>query len=93
MQIGEYIAEHESPKRARDVVEQIERLVGTLAEFPHRGRYVREMLQLGVSDFREVTYGPFRVVYEVTSDEVDVHLIADGRRDMRALLTRRLMQA
>ena len=41
-------------------------------------------------DFRQVFFKPYRVVYEIMRDEVVIHLIADGRRNLRSLLLRRL---
>lgn len=93
MEIGEYIAEHDSSVRARYVLDQIESRINGLREFPNRGPLVDELLSLGVSDFREATVRPYRIFYEVTGHEVHVHLIADGRRNMEALLVRRLLDA
>ncbi len=38
-------------------------------------------------------FKPYRIIYRVTEDDVYVLVIADGRRNMRALLERRLLQA
>lgn len=91
--IGAYIAEHHSSVRARYVLDQIEDRVSGLADLPNRGPIVSELLTVGISDFREVSFRPYRIIYEVTDNEVHVHLIADGRRDMNTLLMRRLLQA
>ena len=36
-------------------------------------------------------FKPYRIIYRVMGDGVYVLVIADGRRDMRALLGRRLL--
>jgi hypothetical protein len=36
---------------------------------------------------------PYRIIYRIIGEYVYVMLIADGRRDMQALLQRRLLQA
>ena len=36
---------------------------------------------------------PYRIIYRESEDDVYVLVIADGRRDMRALLERRLLRA
>ena len=58
-------------------------------EFTGRGAHVSELLDLGGSDFREVHFRPYRIIREVTDNEVHLYVIADGRRDMRTLLFRR----
>jgi len=48
---------------------------------------------VGNRSFREVHSKPYRIVYRVYDRAVAIMLIADGRRDMRALLARRLLGA
>ena len=47
--------------------------------------------ELGIREYREVFFKPYRIIYRVMGDGVYVLVIADGRRDMRALLERRLL--
>jgi toxin ParE1/3/4 len=65
----------------------------TLATFPERGSYPRELLALGVREYRQMFFQPYRVIYRVVGERVYVCLIADGRRDMQGLLQRRLLGA
>ena len=44
------------------------------------------------SDYRQVFFKPYRVIYQVKSNEVVIHLIADGRRNLQTLLLRRLTE-
>ncbi len=48
---------------------------------------------MGFGKYREIFFKPYRIIYRVVEDNVYVMVIADGRRDMRALLERRLLQA
>ena len=48
---------------------------------------------MGNRTFREVHYKPYRILYRVLGRQVTVLIIADGRRDMRALLAKRLLGA
>lgn len=91
--ITAYIAEHDSVARAVDVATKIEETVATLVTFPNRGAHPKELLDYGNRDFREIHFKPYRILYRVLAKEVVVVLIADGRRDMRTLLTRRLLGA
>ncbi|TAJ97224.1 MAG: type II toxin-antitoxin system RelE/ParE family toxin [Reyranella sp.] len=91
--IARYIALHDLPEKAEHVANRIEEALASLASLPDRGQYPRELLTLGNRSFREIHFKPYRIVYRVYEREVVVFLIADGRRDMRALLARRLLGA
>lgn len=56
------------------------------------GRHPRELLALGIREYREVFFEPYRIICRVMGDGAYVLVIADGRRDMRALLQRRLLR-
>jgi toxin ParE1/3/4 len=91
--IANHIAEHDSIQHALDVVANIERQIERLATFPGRGAHPKELLEYGNRDFHEIYFKPYRIVYRVLGRQVVVVLIADGRRDMRSLLARRLLSA
>ena len=48
---------------------------------------------LEIREYREVFFKPYRIIYRVMNENVYVPVIADGRRDMRTLLERRLLLA
>ena len=89
----DYITEHDSPRKADYVLEQIETAFSTLSEFPERGVYPEELLKLGIREYREIFFKPYRIIYRVMDKNVYVLLIVDGRRDMQSLLQRRLLGA
>jgi toxin ParE1/3/4 len=86
-----YIAEHDSPAKADHVLERIEDVIERLARFPQRGSHPRELLALGIREYRQVLFKPYTVIYRVLDKRVYVYLVADGRRDMQSLLARRLL--
>ena len=92
-ELYDYIALHDAPQKADYVLEQIEKAFSTLAEFPKRGAYPKELLMLGIREYREIFFKPYRIIYRVIDKNVYVLLIVDGRRDMRTLLQRRLLDA
>ena len=89
----QYIALHDAPAKAEHVLTGIEKVFGSLSESPDRGAYPKELLVLGIRDYTEIFVKPYRVIYRVLGNVVHVLLIADGRRDMQALLQRRLLDA
>jgi toxin ParE1/3/4 len=91
--IADYIASQDGPERAEHVARGLEKAFASLALFPHRGAFPRELLDTGSRDFRETHFKPYRIIYRVHERRVIVLLIADGRRDMQTLLSRRLLEA
>jgi toxin ParE1/3/4 len=92
-QLYRYIALHDAPGKAEHVLAGIEKAFGSLSEIPDRGVPPKELLDLGISDYREIFFKPYRIIYRVSDNVVYVFLIADGRRDMQTLLQRRLLNA
>lgn len=64
--------------------------VFTLGDFPLQGSVPNELQKLNMTRYRQVMSGKNRIIYEVRQETVFVHIICDSRRDMRALLKRRL---
>ena len=91
--VSDYVISHGSPAEAEQVAQRIEQIILSLAASPKRGSPPQEFLEIGNRSFREVPCKPYRIVYRVYDRQVVVLLIADGRRDMRALLARRLLAA
>lgn len=85
-----FISQHDSPAKAEDILQQIEEKFTSLSGHPERGVYPKEHIALGIRDYREIFFKPYRVIYRVDSENVYVYLIDDGRRDMQTLLQRRL---
>ena len=46
---------------------------------------------MGIREYREAHFKPYRIVYRVLGEEVYVYLVADGRREMQTLLASRLL--
>ncbi len=90
-EIVDYIARHDSPDKAAHVLNEIEKVFNSLSHSPGRGAYPKELLALGIREYREVFFKPYRVIYYVDGKTAHVVLIADGRRDMQSLLQRRLL--
>lgn len=92
-ELYDYIESHDAPGKADSVLDQIEKAFSGLSENPERGAFPKELLAVGLREYREIFFKPYRIIYRVMSENVYVMVIADGRRDMQALLQRRLLQA
>lgn len=89
--IHAYLAEHRSADAAESLLNAFLEKISTLERYPERGSVPKELEALGVRDFRQILLDPYRLIYRVTARKVIILVIADGRRDMQALLERRLL--
>jgi toxin ParE1/3/4 len=89
--IVDYVDQHDGRVKADYVLGRISAVIESLANSPERGPYPPELLGVGIREYRQVFFKPYRVIYQVAGNTVYVNLIADGRRDMQSLLARRLL--
>ncbi len=89
----DYIESHDAPEKADYVLSGIEEAFSSLSENPERRAYPKELLSVGIREYREIFFKPYRIIYRVMSGAVYVMVAADGRRDMQMLLEQRLIQA
>ena len=92
-ELYDYIDQHDVPGKADYVIEQIEKVFSSLSENPRRGVYPKELVSIGIKEYREIFFKPYRIIYRIVEKKVFVLLIVDGRRNMQELLQRRLLQA
>ena len=86
-----YIAKFDSPKNADYVLQRLLELTESLSTSPERGTQPNELRSLGIQEYRQVFFKPYRAIYRVLDKKVVIYVIADGRRDMQSLLSRRLL--
>lgn len=91
--IYRYIVEHDSRVNADHVLDRLLQATEALRTTPDRGSCPKELRSLGISEYRQVFFKPYRLIYRVHAQQVVIYLIADGRRDMQSLLMRRLLGA
>jgi len=91
-ELDAYITRYDSAERADYVLGNIEEAIESLSEQADRGVYPQELSSLGIREYREIFFKPYRLIYRVMNDAVYIYLIVDGRRDMQTLLERRLLR-
>jgi toxin ParE1/3/4 len=89
--IYNYIAEYDSRQKADYVLDRLLEVTDSLATSPERGLPPRELSGLGIQEYRQVFFKPYRLIYRQSDQRVIIYVIADGRRDMQSLLSRRLL--
>jgi addiction module RelE/StbE family toxin len=72
--IFDYIVQN-SPEYAKRMVDRITRRSQQIAEYPLSGRRVPEY---DFNQIREVIEGPYRIIYHIKSDQIDVLAVIHG---------------
>ena len=78
-EIIEYIAQ-DNINAALDALDRIENRAAKLADLTPRGRLIPELLDTGISHYRELIESPWRIY---------IVAVLDSRRDLEALLLNR----
>lgn len=87
--IIDYIAQ-DSVEDALVILDKLEAKATQLTTLPSRGRIVPELLDTGISQYREIISAPWRIVYRIESQRVLVMAVLDSRRDLQVVLLNRL---
>ena len=92
LDINDYYLREVSDRVASNIIDGLEAAVNNLADFPDMGSIPKELLSLGIRQYRQVIQNPYRIIYETFADKIVVHAILDGRRDMQSLLVQRILR-
>lgn len=91
-EIYKYVFSNDSPDKAEKLFSNLHRKCLTLENFADRGHLVPEMVLLGLSDFRELIYKPYRIIYNILDENVFIHCIPDSRREIQSILQERFLR-
>ena len=91
--IYRYVANNDSPAKADNLLDSIQKAMLSLETVPARGNHPPEMQRWGILDFREIFFKPYRIIYEIRDNAVFIHAVLDGRRNCEDLLQQRLLRA
>jgi toxin ParE1/3/4 len=89
--IHSWIFANDSLENADYVAREIVRVALDLKELPERGTHPPELLLLGNRTYRQLFFKPYRILYRIRGKTVYIALIADGRRNMASLLSKRFL--
>ena len=59
---------------------------------PERYRIVPELQVLRVTNYREIVYSPYRIVYKLADSEVYIIAVVDSRRDFETVIFNRILR-
>lgn len=85
-----YIA-RENPLQASKIFREIKKKAESLSTLPDRGRTVPELQDHGITLYRELVIGPWRIMYRVADNIVFVLSVLDSRQNVEDILLARLI--
>jgi len=91
--IRSYLKTSESPAFVKKLTQDILDDVNSLKEWHTKGTFIPELEDLHLTMHRQLLTGQNRIIIERADDVVYVHMIAHTRRDLEALIRRRLLNA
>ena len=80
-----------APMRAEKILDRILSRGESLAMVSHRGRTPPELRPIADRTWLEVIEAPWRILYRVVENTVEIHAVLDGRRDLRDILLERML--
>ena len=82
----------ENPMNSLDVLKRIEARINSLEKFPERGGYVPELFKHNIKDYRQLLESPWKIIYKIDNDIVNVLIIIDSRRNTQDILVEKLIK-
>ncbi len=91
--IRRYVVKRFGKETWQETLEKIKVSIHSIETFPQGGSIPDELTDLGVQQYRQVISDMNRVIYEIREEVIYIHVVCDVRRDLTALLARRLLRA
>ena len=91
-EIYSYISRNDSIESAEYVFDTIQDTCLSLSTLPARGHIPPELERVGIYEYLEIHFKPYRIIYQVRENEIFIHCILDGRRSLQELLQERLIR-
>ena len=92
LEIYNYVLINDSRDKAEYLLSKIEETCFSLKKYPNRGHVPPELERIGIYNYKEIHYKPYRVIYEIAESTIYIHCVLDGRRSLQELLENRLLR-
>ena len=71
-------------------ISEFEEKVMSLQQHPKSGRIIPELERQGITQYRELIQGYYRIVYKISKDKVVILTVIDGRRNFEEIIIEKL---
>ena len=79
-----------SQNYVESTISEFEENVMSLKQHPRSGRIIPELERQGITQYRELIQGYYRIIYKISKDKVTVLTIIDGRRKFEEIIIEKL---
>ena len=90
--IYRYVLAGDGRDRADHVLAKLQETCQSLAQMPGKDHVPPELERIGVRDYIEIHFKPYRIMYQIVDKKVFIHGVLDGRRALQDVLERRLLR-
>ena len=88
-EIIEYYSSY-SQDYVETIISEFEENVMSLQQHPKSGRIIPELEKQGITQYRELIQGYYRIVYKISKDKVVILTVIDGRRNFEEIIIEKL---
>ncbi len=92
IEIYTYVFENDGEMNADSLRQSLQSKCNELENFPSRGHILPELISFNTSDFLEIHFKAYRIIYQLQKREVFIYGVLDGRRDIKKILEERLLR-
>ncbi|MFM0417437.1 type II toxin-antitoxin system RelE/ParE family toxin [Paraburkholderia aromaticivorans] len=71
---------------------KIQQAIKQVEEFPLKGSNPPELIDFHPAKYYQIISGMNRIIYQIANDTIYIHIISDTRRDLKAILAKRLIR-
>jgi len=87
-----YIINKFSNKTWLETRNKIQQSIKQVEDFPLKGSNPPELIDFQPTKYYQVISGMNRIIYQIANDTIYIHIISDTRRDLKAILAKRLLR-
>lgn len=91
-ELKDYLLKNFSNRFWQSTYKKIKETINNIKGFPEVGCIPPELENLNLYQYRQVISGMNRIIYEIKKEMIYIHIICDVRREMKSLLSRRLLR-
>jgi len=91
-EIVEYIALHDSRRKADRLFRKLKEICLSLENQPERGHLPPELDRINIREYSEIHLKLYQIIYQIREKKVFIHCVLDGSRNLQDLLQERLLR-